>query len=859
MQRWVFVVLLAACGGKSVAGGKCAVTSDCTTGLFCSTAHVCTRCPTVSCDSIEITLGGIVSGISGNLVLADGTRTVSISGDGPYQFAGDFGVGESYSISVKTQPAGQQCTVENASGTLNASVSNANVSCTTTYSVSGRVFGLPNGSSISVTNNSANSTTLTPSANSFSFPVNAGAPFAIAIGTSPSGVSCGVVGGQGTATGNVTVTVTCLAPVQPLYVAAPNWLDWVEGATPTDPNSAACSGNEIGWNACVPGGERRSVDLPGITSCAGWSAADTLAAFNWVCQPNGDHVAFSSSGLSETAGLSSLIDFTQTFDGSLNGFLTNQVTITDTTGDTLTTPSSQWWSDPFPAASNCGSGTTPGITVIKAGQCGSGAALTWTAPSVKKIAAVVQPGVSAKLAFLNFGKFAWFEGDFDGSGNTEPTFTALQSFTLFHNVSTHGNFSYAGFDLNSNNLWFRHVRSYSNDVGFNIAGNFDVLHDIIAANNINDGIRLASPKVGNNVFDMIRSYGNGGNGLNFASAGGTDNNANGGDVITDAVLATNDGDGIRCANDGVTVMAATILANNDTGGDEAGLYSIDDGGGDGEQAHLRVISTAVINNENQGIRFDHSNDTFLAGLLLNDPNMVSGSPHDIAMINTTTSVHLPLSYVIDCDSSLEGSFCANFNTSVGNNTHYFGPAVASASETVIRDWTLAYAGTVGSPMSDPFQFWGSGTVSDVATDKLATLPCLSGSCLLWDATLHAASDNPLLSAVSAPDTAPSGVFLHYWDMTAPSATDAPTICTTLGGTYTAGAPPVCASVALLFASEIFGDGIGNDNGLCESNENCLLLQNLGAYQGSGALTLIGAYTANGVSNAQLFTYATNGQ
>ena len=41
--------------------------------------------------------------------------------------------------------------------------------------------------------------------------------------------------------------------------------------------------------------------------------------------------------------------------------------------------------------------------------------------------------------------------------------------------------------------------------------------------------------------------------------------------------------------------------------------------------------------------------------------------------------------------------------------------------------------------------------------------------------------------------------------------------------------------ALRHAYEIEGDGIGNDNWLCESNEACIYMPNLGAYQGHGGL------------------------
>ena len=44
------------------------------------------------------------------------------------------------------------------------------------------------------------------------------------------------------------------------------------------------------------------------------------------------------------------------------------------------------------------------------------------------------------------------------------------------------------------------------------------------------------------------------------------------------------------------------------------------------------------------------------------------------------------------------------------------------------------------------------------------------------------------------------------------------------------------------AMEILGDGIGNDNTLCESNETCLHMPNIGSYQGHGDLVSAGMFT-----------------
>jgi hypothetical protein len=60
------------------------------------------------------------------------------------------------------------------------------------------------------------------------------------------------------------------------------------------------------------------------------------------------------------------------------------------------------------------------------------------------------------------------------------------------------------------------------------------------------------------------------------------------------------------------------------------------------------------------------------------------------------------------------------------------------------------------------------------------------------------------------------------------------------------------------ATELKGDGVGNDNGLCESNEACLFTPNLGSYQGDGILLPPGAFTDGTLTGITLFKYSNNG-
>jgi len=61
------------------------------------------------------------------------------------------------------------------------------------------------------------------------------------------------------------------------------------------------------------------------------------------------------------------------------------------------------------------------------------------------------------------------------------------------------------------------------------------------------------------------------------------------------------------------------------------------------------------------------------------------------------------------------------------------------------------------------------------------------------------------------------------------------------------------------AMEIMDDGIGNDNGLCETDETCLYTPNIGSYQGHGALQSAGTFTdGDAISGVTLLEYEANG-
>jgi hypothetical protein len=167
----------------------------------------------VVCSNVSYSIGGTVSGLTGTgLVLQDnGGNNLPLSANGSFTFSNSVASGAAYSVTVLTQPTGQSCTVTNGSGTASANVSNVQVTCsTTTYTIGGTVSGLT-GAGLVLQDNSGNNLSVSASGSfTFSTAVASGSTYSVTVFTQPTGQSCTVTNGSGTASANVTnVQVVC--------------------------------------------------------------------------------------------------------------------------------------------------------------------------------------------------------------------------------------------------------------------------------------------------------------------------------------------------------------------------------------------------------------------------------------------------------------------------------------------------------------------------------------------------------------------------------------------------------------------------------------------------------------------------
>lgn len=180
----------------------------------------------VDCSGNSFNVTATVSGLeNGTLVLQNnGSDSLSILGNGSFNFNTPLASMSAYSVAISMQPAGGNCTVTNATGTVGSSnVANVAVTCVTTaFSIGGSVSGL-GAASITLQDNGADN--LVVSANggfSFATPIASGATYAVTILTQPAGQQCTVNNGSGIVGADSIVDVA---------VSCPNIWTWVAGST----------------------------------------------------------------------------------------------------------------------------------------------------------------------------------------------------------------------------------------------------------------------------------------------------------------------------------------------------------------------------------------------------------------------------------------------------------------------------------------------------------------------------------------------------------------------------------------------------------------------------------------------------
>jgi hypothetical protein len=193
------------------AGQTCTLSSN-FKGTITSNITVTATCTT---NSTKFSISVAVTGLTGTLVMQDDKNsTLSFTTNTTKTFANKYSSGASYTVSVKTQPAGQTCTLSsNASGTITSNIT-VTATCTTNSTndtISVAVTGLTG--TLVVQDSKGDGLTFTSnSTQTFATSYTSGSTYSVTVQTEPAGQTCTLSGNaSGTITSNITVTATCVS------------------------------------------------------------------------------------------------------------------------------------------------------------------------------------------------------------------------------------------------------------------------------------------------------------------------------------------------------------------------------------------------------------------------------------------------------------------------------------------------------------------------------------------------------------------------------------------------------------------------------------------------------------------------
>ncbi|HVV49714.1 MAG TPA: hypothetical protein VHO06_08650, partial [Polyangia bacterium] len=328
----------------SVTGGSGSVSSSAITTVA------------VSCTTNTYNVSVTVSGLAGSgLVLQDnGADNLAVSASGTFAFATAVASGQTYAVTVLSQPTmpWQTCAVASPSGVMAGAAVNLAVTCTTNvYTVSVTTSGLA-GTGLVLQDNGGDN--LAVSANgtlTFATSVASGAGYAVTVKTQPSGPSqtCTVTNGTG-AIANANVTNVAVACATNTYAV---------GGTVS---GLAGTGLVLQDN----GGDNLTISANGSFTFATQVASGAGYAVSIKTQPTGPSQTCTLSGASGTIGAAAVTSVvvncatnTYTVGGSVSGLAGTGLVLQDNGGDNLTISAN----GSFAFATALSSGATYAVTV----------------------------------------------------------------------------------------------------------------------------------------------------------------------------------------------------------------------------------------------------------------------------------------------------------------------------------------------------------------------------------------------------------------------------------------------------------------------------------------------------------------
>jgi parallel beta-helix repeat protein len=790
---------------------------------------------------------------SGLVLQNNGGDDLSVATNGDFKFSANITSGDGYSVTVQAQPGSpsQDCLVVGSSGTVtDHEISSVNISCST-YQVGVTVTGLVSGETLTLQNNGGDDLLITGNGGPFVFNtlIHDFLPYDVTVSSQPvtSTQQCMVVNGAGTIPSTDVLDIVIVCPnVEALYPDnGANWNDYVNnnGGNGFAADDTPCNGVGNSYNDCLHGGEMRAVVLEGVSSCANVSADDDLDALNWHCDDSTGTARVISTSLTSTAALSSLIDFSST------QWKENAVNIYQFGVPVAKTPTGKWWTNSLSVANAGGSLDSESVIYLVTANPASDYTI-----DANKVGLVIQPGLSISgdgsddVVYAKGPAYLWIEGAIDAGGNANGVFWENVTSSVMKDVHVRDSAFANNITLfNSSNNALKSIRvSGAISHGLYLENShYNTVVDVLAADNQNAGIYITGSNNNRFLGSTTVNNDNGGNadGSGILMSGSTDN------TFVNVTVANNKLSGLTLNMSGNNVMQNVVATNNYTS-----LLLLDNA------SNNTAANIVAVNNSRRGMLLRDVNNNYFTGLLKVGNNASS----DCAVQGTNIAPGL---VDISCsDSGANGSITytgqqsdALLKTGVSIANSVVGKVViddnanqsdlnGGAMYTGITDWwSFENKFRVWALDGDPFPSLTHKGPLPLCENYVAfdETDCLSNGgtwrpdARIWDWSLAQDDDGDngdavLMGVLYLPQG--DNVITHEWS----NAT---------------------SSTFLRNAVEVIGDGVGNDDGLCNSNETCLHTSNIGAYQGHGKLVPAGTFVdsgSGGVTGVRLLQYEING-
>jgi hypothetical protein len=709
--------------------------------------------------------------------------------------------------------------------------------------------------------------------------------------------------------------------VAPSYPAFQDWNKYINITNPINesfeqPSPAVCTtGSMNRYEDCIHSGSLRETNVLSRASCSNLTAQDSADAFQWKCYIRGGHVKFVTNGFKSGKGLANLIDVTTMPVDPAFKQLSLTVIENGSTTIAQTSVASAWWGDnvellPSSSSAVANLSTANKIYVVSSNMSGLGYAIT-----ADEIGFVAMPGFAftqtgtltsnctfsvsslmraAAICIQAGRRFLWIEGNIDGGGSSGAHVAVAANssrFVRLHRLSVYnitraagagdgviqleGGFAKALTEVNINgcvysalymrNEYYALVKNFRASNCARVSANGSLVQLNVSHNNrfyntilVND---RTTGTTGGGGFFVLNSNENsfvGGMISNAYSASGTDagfrfNGAS--DNIISQMTISGMTNGIHQTNSSLdNIVTHSTLVNNSNRGIWINNISL------AESYNHQHNSLAIINND-VGVFADGSAVTgqsdFYNSVIAHSTNVVSQTSlyssifdfHGAIGVNQSQSC-AGSGYATDCGA---GVFRVDTSSDIRNG--FVGPLAmdgdlsnqsdntnATPNYSVSLSW-LFYDNifrTFAKPMVSFLSMSDAG-INSVRGD-CAGAP---GQCQISDWRLKNIS-SLFNSSFNFP--AKNSNITNWSGFSCPVEVSGALFATNGIRNF------------LQHAVEISFDKIGNDNGICETDEACTYAPNVGSYQGEGNYFSQGTCTFSdgAISNVTMYRYPTYG-